>query len=75
VDSSVYMTFVLEIFAVIALLLGLFEWAASSAWYGRYSLPVFTFPYAPGADVLFFAAPACFLLAYVIYRLSLGAHA
>jgi hypothetical protein len=75
VDSTVYVSFVLYVSAVVMLVYAGIEAARHLHWSFLNWLSAIKLPYLPGAGVLSAMALACFVIGFAVYRLSLPAHA
>lgn len=73
VDSTVYISFVLYVSAFVMLLYAVIGDAANVCW--LHWLSGVKLPYVPGPSALCLMAVACLVLGFVVYRLSLNAHA
>jgi hypothetical protein len=75
VDSTVYLSFVLYVSALLALIYAGIESVMAMDWYTRASLPGLASLYIPRQSMLFVIAAFCVIFARVVYRISLPAHA
>jgi hypothetical protein len=75
VDSTVYISFVLYVSAVVMLVYAGISTCAHLNWPYLHWLSAIQLPYVPAARVLCFMAAACLLIGFAVYRLSLPAHA
>jgi len=75
VDSTVYISFVLYVSAVVMLVYAGIRTIALLDWPYLHWLSAIELPYVPAARVLCFMAAACLVIGFALYRLSLPAHA
>jgi hypothetical protein len=75
VDSTVYLSFVLYVSALLALIYAGIESLMATDWYSKATLPGLASLYIPQQTMLFVISAACVILARLVYRISLPAHA
>jgi hypothetical protein len=75
VDSTVYISFVLYVSAIFALIYAGIEALLNADWYTRAALPGLASLYIPKQSMLLVIAANCLIFARLVYRISLPAHA
>jgi hypothetical protein len=75
VDSTVYLSFVLYVSGLLALIYAGIESVMAMDWYTRAELPGLATLYVPRPIMLYVAAAVCVIFARLVYRISLPAHA
>jgi hypothetical protein len=75
VDSTVYISFVLYVSAILVLIYAGIESLMNADWYTRAALPGLASLYIPQQSMLLVIAAVCLIFARLVYRISLPAHA